>query len=236
MNTKKRQRCIVYLLRAYHRLDQMEKSLRSRSLQSMNNNQPKEESKKRRFVGPNYVPPKTRDCPRNNHLITSFLQKTTRVETSFIDTMIANSDKDLQTINETKHECSETAHIVDIVQRMSQVTIHVSEKSKPVNDLTHLRDELRTPESIVRKRNYNQMIADNCCTFLTPGDSLFKSSVKRNKTKESEEHVVFLSNIKSKENDDDSDSESIVTMCRHIVEELERVRQEKIILKNKTYP
>ena len=71
MNSKKRQRSIVDLLRAYHRLDQMEKSLRSRSLQSINNIQQKEESKKRRFVGPDYVPPKTRDCPRNNHLITT---------------------------------------------------------------------------------------------------------------------------------------------------------------------
>ena len=225
MNTKKRQRSIVDLLRVYHRLDQMEKSLRSRSLQSINNNQPKEETKKRRFVGPDYVPPKTRDCPRNNHLITTFLQKNTRVETNFIDTMIATDDKGLQTINEAKNEYSNTAHIIDLVQRMSQVAIHVSEITKPVNDLTHLRDELKTPDSIVRKRNYNQMIADNYCTYLTPDNSIFKSSIKRNKTKESEEHVVYLSNIKSKENDDNSDFESVVTMCRHIVDEKERVKQ-----------
>ena len=231
MNTNKCQRRIVDLLRAYHRLDQMEKSLRSRSLQSMNKTIPKEESKKRRFVGPDYVPPKTRDCPRNNHLITSFLQKTTRVDTSFIGTMIATDDNDLQTINETKHECSDTPQIEELVKIMSQVTIHVSEKSKPVNDLTNLRDELNTPDSIIRKRNYNQMIDDNCCTILTPGNSIFKSSVKRNKILESDVHVVSLSHIKSKKNDDNSDSESVVTMCRHIVDELERVRQEKITLK-----
>ena len=139
--------------------------------------------------------------------------------------MIATDDNDLQTINETKHECSDTPQIEELVKRMSQVTIHVSEKSKPVNDLTHLMDDLKTPDSIVRKRNYNQMIADNCCTILTPDHSIFKSSLKRNKTIESEEHVVSLSNKKSKENNDKSDSESVVIMCRHIVEEMERVKQ-----------
>ena len=224
MNAKKRQSSIVDLLRAYHRLDQMEKSLRSRSLQSINTTHPKEESKKRRFVGPDYVPPKTRDCPRNNLLITSFLQKTTHVETNFIGTMIKTDDNYLQTINETKREGSDTSQIEELVKRMSQVNIQVSEKSKPANDFTYLMDDLKTPDSIVRKRNYNQMISDNCCTILTPSHSFFKSSLKRNKTFESEEHDISISNKKSKKNDDNSDSESVVTMCRHIVEELERVK------------
>ena len=75
--------------------------------------------------------------------------------------MIATDHNDLQTINETKHEGSDTPQIEELVKRMSQVNIHVSEKSKPANDLTYLMDDLKTPDSIVRKRNYNQMISDN---------------------------------------------------------------------------
>ena len=227
MNSKKRQRSIVDLLRAYHRLDQMEKSLRSRSLQSLNNNHPKEETKKRRFVGPDYVPPKTRDCPRNNHLITSFLHKTTRVESCLVDKVDNTTVNELHTIKEGKNECSETTRMVDLIQHMSQVTLQVSEITKPINDFTHLRDELNTPETIVRKRNYNQMIVDNYDNFLSPDNEIFNTSIKRNKIIESEGHGIDLSTLKAKGDVDVSDSESIVTMCRLIVEERERAKQEQ---------
>ena len=227
MNSKKRQRSIVDLLRAYHRLDQMIKSLRSRSLQCLNNNHPKEETKKRRFVGPDYVPPKTRDCPRNNHLINSFLHKTTRVEACLVDKVDNTTVNELLTITEVKNDWSETSHMVDLKQHMSQVTLQVSEIPKPMNDFTHLRDELNTPETIVRKRNYNQMIVDNYDNFLSPENEILNTSIKRNKIIESEEHCIDLSSFKTKGNVDDSDSESIVTMCRHIVEERERAKQEQ---------
>ena len=198
MNSNKLQRSIVDLLRANHRLDQMEKSLRSRSLQSLNNYHLKEETKKRRFVGPDYVPPKTRDCPRNNHLITSFLQKTTRIEESLIDKEDNTTRNELQTIKEVKNEWSEPAHIVDLIQHMSQVTLQVSEIPKPINDFTYLRDELNTPETIVRKRTYSQMIVDNYDNydnFLSPDNEIFNTSVKRNKIIESEEHGIDLSSF-----------------------------------------
>ena len=117
--------------------------------------------------------------------------------------------------------------MIDLIQHMSKVTLQVSEIPKPINDFTYLRDELNTPETIVRKRNYNQMIVDNYDKFLSPDNEIFNTSVKRNKIIDSEEHGIDLSTLKAKGDADDSDSESIVTMCRHIVEEIERVKQKQ---------
>ena len=57
MLSNKRQRSIVDLLKPYQKLDEMQKSIRSRSLQVVNINESKEKTKKKRFVGDNYVPP-----------------------------------------------------------------------------------------------------------------------------------------------------------------------------------
>ena len=117
----------------------MEKSIRSRSLNILKTEESKEESKKRRFVGDNYVSPKTRERPRNNHLITSFLERRPPVDTSTILTKDISIDNDLYTI---KEECTETARFESLIKGMSQISLDIYGISKPIDNIMHLRDDL----------------------------------------------------------------------------------------------
>ena len=59
-------------------------------------NESKGETKKKCFVGDNYVPPRER--PRNNNFITSFFKKRPYIGPSIVETKDIFIDKDLNTI------------------------------------------------------------------------------------------------------------------------------------------
>ena len=135
--------------------------------------------------------------------------------------------KDLYTIKEElKEEYTETARFESLVKGISQISLDITDNSNPMGNMMHLRDELKTPDTIVRKRNYYQMIGDNICKIVSPNDSFFNLSSKRNKVVDNEESYISFSKEKEARFIQDSDSESVVTMCKKIVDQMKEKQQD----------